>query len=546
MQLISLLALSGLATTGLARSPQYAGKNLNLPRPRIGFPAQGQRHAKRAAEPIVVQNNKTTKFAVNGSAGAIPDVDFDIGESYAGLLPISPAANESSELYFWFFPSANPDADDEITIWLNGGPGCSSLEGFLQENGPISWQYGTPKPVYNPWNWVNLTNIVWVEQPVGTGFSQGTPTAQTTEEAAQQFIGFFKNFVDTFGLSNRKVYIAGESYAGKYIPYYADAMLQANDTEHFDIQGVLIYDPSVASDSLLEDVPAVAYVDKWSGLFNLNKTFTDDIHARADKCGYTDYLNTYLTYPPPSSLPTPPSSSADEGCALWNDITDAVFYTNPCFDIYQIATTCPVLWDVLGFPGSFEYIPKGQNLYFNQTAVQLAINAPVQEWNECSNGVLDNDTSPQSSYTVLPRVIDGLKRTIIVHADLDWILLGNGTLLTIQNMTWGGLQGFQEAPAGDFFVPYHSDFSVESLAASGIMGVTHTERKFTWVEQRLSGHMVPQYQPSSAYRQLEFLLGRIDSLESTVPFTTSPATNATEKRGVDVSARKVDGIMKWV
>jgi carboxypeptidase D len=57
---------------------------------------------------------------VNGTAGAIPDVNFDIGESYAGLLPISGAANETSELYFWFFPSENPDADDEITIWLNG------------------------------------------------------------------------------------------------------------------------------------------------------------------------------------------------------------------------------------------------------------------------------------------------------------------------------------------------------------------------------------------------------------------------------------------
>jgi carboxypeptidase D len=73
-------------------------------------------------------------------------------------------------LYFWFFPSENEDADDEITIWLNGGPGCSSLEGFLQENGPISWQYGSaPFAVYNPWNWANLTNMVWVEQPVGTG-----------------------------------------------------------------------------------------------------------------------------------------------------------------------------------------------------------------------------------------------------------------------------------------------------------------------------------------------------------------------------------------
>jgi carboxypeptidase D len=95
--------------------------------------------------------------------------------------------------------------------------------------------------------------MVWVEQPVGTGFSQGTPTAKSTEEAAQQFLGFFKNFVDTFGLSNRKVYIAGESYAGKYIPYFADAMLQRNDTKYYDAKGILVYDPSVASDTLLED-----------------------------------------------------------------------------------------------------------------------------------------------------------------------------------------------------------------------------------------------------------------------------------------------------
>lgn len=57
---------------------------------------------------------------VNGTAGAIPEVDFDIGESYAGLMPISDKANETDQLYFWFFPSANPDAGDEITIWLNG------------------------------------------------------------------------------------------------------------------------------------------------------------------------------------------------------------------------------------------------------------------------------------------------------------------------------------------------------------------------------------------------------------------------------------------
>jgi carboxypeptidase D len=58
------------------------------------------------------------EYFVNGTA--IPDVDFDIGESYGGLMPTSKTSNDS-QLYFWFFPSENPDAGDEIMIWLNGG-----------------------------------------------------------------------------------------------------------------------------------------------------------------------------------------------------------------------------------------------------------------------------------------------------------------------------------------------------------------------------------------------------------------------------------------
>ncbi|PSN60457.1 carboxypeptidase cpdS precursor [Corynespora cassiicola Philippines] len=531
MQLLSILALCGLAIGVAARSSKHAGKAFEIGRPRVGLPPTRRSLVKRETEPIISQNENTAKFIVNGSANAIPGVNFDIGESYAGLLPISNATNETSELYFWFFPSTNPAASDEITIWLNGGPGCSSLEGFLQENGPISWQYGTPHPVYNPWNWANLTNMVWVEQPVGTGFTQGTPTANSTEEAAQQFLGFWENFVSTFGLEGRKVYIAGESYAGKYIPYFADAMIQRDDKEVFDIRGIMVYDPSVADDVILEDIPAVAYVNEWEGLFNLNKTYLEDINDRAEKCGYTSYLETYMTFPPSGPLPQPNMTSKDEGCDLWSEITDAVMLTNPCFDIYQIATTCPLLWDVLGFPGSFGYLPEGETIYFNRTDVQKAINAPVQEWEECSNGVLDIDLSPQSSYTVLPRVIDALERTIIVHGDLDWILLHNGTLLTIQNMTWGGLQGFQEPPTQDFFVPYHEDISLSSLSAKGVMGTWHEERKFTYVLQRMSGHMVPQYQPSSAYRQLEYLLGRVDSLSSTQAFTTLPSGNGTNSTG---------------
>lgn len=92
--------------------------------------------------------------------------------------------------------------------------------------------------------------MVWVEQPVGTGFSQGVPTATSETDVAQQFLGFFKNFVDTFGLHNRKVYITGESYAGYYVPYIADAMLSANDSTYFGVDSIMIYDPSTSTEAV--------------------------------------------------------------------------------------------------------------------------------------------------------------------------------------------------------------------------------------------------------------------------------------------------------
>ena len=72
--------------------------------------------------------------------------------------------------------------------------GCSSLEGFLQENGRIQWAWGQYSPGINPYSWVNLTNMLWVEYPIGVGFSRGEPTATNEEEPAAEFIEFFRNF----------------------------------------------------------------------------------------------------------------------------------------------------------------------------------------------------------------------------------------------------------------------------------------------------------------------------------------------------------------
>ena len=261
------------------------------------------------------------------------------------------------------------------------------------------------------------------------------------------------------------------------------------------------------------------------------------IHNKADKCGYTAYFNKYFAFPPAGPLPPPPST---KGCDVWGEIANAAFEINPCFDYYQIATTCPQLWDVLGFPGSQNYLPAGASIYFSRPDVQKAINAPPTDWVECSNidvFVNGTDHSKPSGLSVLPGVIERTNKTIIAHGMLDYILLVNGTLLTIQNMTWNGKQGFQQMPSDEFFVPYHTDYSLSTLAGAGVFGTTRTERGLTFVSVSLSGHskypsflsegsgadvcvVVPQYAPSAAYRQLEFLLGRIESLTQRGSFTT--------------------------
>ncbi|KAH9819383.1 putative peptidase S10 family protein [Teratosphaeria destructans] len=474
---------------------------------------------------VIPQNENTTKFLVDGTK--IPDVDFDVGESYAGLFPTSSKPN-SSELYFWFYPSSNPLAGDEILIWLNGGPGCSSLEGLLQENGPFLWQYGTYKPVKNPYTWVNLTNVVWIDQPAGTGFSplKDTPVVTDEIEVAEQFLGFWKNFIDTFALHGKKVYITGESYAGYYAPYIADAMHNAteasNNTDYYNVQGILLYAPATSYDVLQVDLPIVPFVDHWAALFSLNQSFIDALHQRADTCGYTDFHNLAMTFPPKGTLPTPPNVAPNPACAIWSDVYDAAQLVNPCFDFYQVTTTCPMLWDVLGFPGSSPYLPEGAQIYFNRTDVQKAINAPIGNWEECIYGILDADPSPPSGLSVLPRVIEKNKKTIIGHGLLDMIFVANGTIMMIQNMTWNGAQGFSVPPTewDPFFVPYHSELSQSTLAGAGYLGNYHTERGLTFCTVNLAGHMVPQYAPSAAYRHLEFLLGRIESLGEVSDFTT--------------------------
>ncbi|KAL8819418.1 MAG: hypothetical protein Q9223_002130 [Gallowayella weberi] len=460
----------------------------------------------------------SAKFKVNGSS--LFEVDFDIPESYAGLLSNGPSGDSS--LFFWFFPATPTDTvvDKTITIWLNGGPGCSSLEGLLQENGPFLWQPGTYEPIKNPWTWTQLTHMVWVDQPAGTGFSPGPPSVGDEIDVANQFNDFWRNFVTTFNLQNYSVYLTGESYAGQYIPYIAENMLNRSDPTYYNLKGIQINNPVINEMDTLQQAPAVMYVNEYSKIFGLNDTFMEDINQRAETCGYTDFMSSTLQFPPTAPLRTAPKSESD-GCHVWDSIVRAAYYVNPCFNIYHITDFCPYLYDVLGFPS----LNPGPINYFNRSDVQAALHVPPTDYSVCGEyDFLRPDNSVPSGLGPLPRVIEALNNTIIAHGMLDFILIANGTLPTIQNMTWNGAQGFQTAPSSrkNFFVPYHWGLAevAEGVATApfvdgagaGFLGTTHTERGLTFVTVDLAGHMIPFSSPGAAFRQLEFLLGKISSL----------------------------------
>ncbi|MCJ1459669.1 hypothetical protein MMC28_010048 [Mycoblastus sanguinarius] len=508
-------------------------------------------HQKRQNTTSPYLNSATEKFVVDGTK--IPDVDFDVGESYAGLVPISSAANETRELFFWFFPSSNPAATDELVIWFNGGPGCSSLSGLILENGPFLWQPGTFAPVQNPYTWVNLTNMIWVEQPVGVGYTQGTPNITNEVELAQEFMGFWKNWVEDFQVQGRKVYITGESYGGYYVPYVADAFINADDTTYYNLAGIAINDPILGDGDLQQEVPVIPYVDYWADLFNLNETFSAAVHAKADSCGYTDYFNTYLTFPPPAGpFPSPTNSSND--CDVFDDVFSAVLEINPCFNIYHITDTCPHLFNVLGIVNQGDYFPPGAQVYFNRTDVQAAINAPIgTNWMQCTNKNVFTDATPETTGEmsvapaqdgVLKHVIESTNNTIIGVGDLDYLLPTNGTLMALQNLTWNGVQGFQVPPTNNFYVPYHPEYNLGALAGAGDLGVWVSERGLTFYTVYLSGHELPEYAPGAAYRIVELLLGRISDLSQTGDFTTQTGnftgTTPLVKRDSDLGRMKRD------
>ncbi|CAG5047326.1 unnamed protein product [Parnassius apollo] len=150
-------------------------------------------------------------------------------KSYAGFFTVD--KKYESNQFIWYFPAMVPNKKDApVIVWLQGGPGATSLYGLFTENGPLRVRNG--KFERRKYNWALSHHIIYIDNPVGTGFSftkdpKGycTNETQVGEQLYATIIQFFQLFPE---LQPNKFFITGESYAGKYVPAFAYTIHKKN------------------------------------------------------------------------------------------------------------------------------------------------------------------------------------------------------------------------------------------------------------------------------------------------------------------------------
>ncbi|KAI5115274.1 hypothetical protein M0805_001845 [Coniferiporia weirii] len=154
-------------------------------------------------------------------------------ETTSGVFQASGYADltTSQSMWWWFFASRNSSATAPLAIWLNGGPGSSSMLGLFQENGPCRINTDESTLSLNPYSWNNNANMLYIDQPIGVGYSHGTLEVSGALEAAKAVWNMLQIFFadSTFSAYAKNDFaLWTESYGGHYGPAFAHYFLEQN------------------------------------------------------------------------------------------------------------------------------------------------------------------------------------------------------------------------------------------------------------------------------------------------------------------------------
>jgi len=176
---------------------------------------------------------------------------------------------KSCHLHYWMALAENDPMNKPVVMWLNGGPGSSSILGFLTELGPMMMtaKGGIMK---NPYSWTKVANVFALEAPVGVGYSycanqQEGRVCKNTDKytASASRAGLIDLFTNKFPeLAHNDFFITGESYAGVYIPTLTKEILDNADGK-VNLKGIAVGDPCTDNTAQADSMDSLWYGHKY-------------------------------------------------------------------------------------------------------------------------------------------------------------------------------------------------------------------------------------------------------------------------------------------
>jgi cathepsin A (carboxypeptidase C) len=149
------------------------------------------------------------------------------------------------QLHYVFLESQNNPKTDPLILWLNGGPGCSSMLGWLYEHGPFPFKEGETYTQWNNYSWNQAANMIYMESPACVGLSTCNNPDQTFNDsnvAAANLAALTQWFQRYPNFTTNDFYVAGESYGGIYVPYLSWYIDQSNTakTTNINLKGFMV------------------------------------------------------------------------------------------------------------------------------------------------------------------------------------------------------------------------------------------------------------------------------------------------------------------
>ncbi|KAF6214175.1 hypothetical protein GE061_008914 [Apolygus lucorum] len=388
-------------------------------------------------------------------ASRVPSmIDGEDVESYSGYITVNDELK--SNMFFWFFPAENNRHKAPVILWLQGGPGGSSLFGTFYENGPFSITEDL-KLERREHYWSQELNVIYIDNPVGTGFSyttddNGYATDETDvgkdlHEALSQFFQLFPE------LRSNDFFISGESYAGKYIPALAHTIHEKNPEteEKINLKGFAI------GDGWIDPRNMMVYSDYLyqHGLIDDNlKGMLKELEQNTVKL--IDAKSWYNA-----------SVENDKILALVSNISGPVDYYD-----YLIA----------GFGGDQDSVAA----FLNNSEVRKSLhvgNLVFNDGAEVAEKLYEDVVKSVAPW--LEELMDEY-RVLLYNGQLDIICAYPLTINFVKQLKWSGTADYLKAPRKQWYVG-------EQLA-----GFSKTAGNFTEVLVRNAGHMVPSNQPAWA------------------------------------------------